>query len=129
MALFIVLFCCFSAVSASESVDDSVAVSDDVAMDEVVAEVDSGDESLSVQENEELESSDDDNNESLEVQDVEQVDDVDDSNSALAIEENDNDIALEDEVETQISVVVNPSPAVAGYPVSFSRCCWLSCYC
>ncbi|MDO5842891.1 MAG: hypothetical protein Q4Q24_06475 [Methanobrevibacter ruminantium] len=61
-ALFMVLLCCFSAVSASENVDDSVAVSDDVAMDEVVSEVDSDDESISVQENEEIESSDDEDN-------------------------------------------------------------------
>ena len=62
LALFMVLLCCFSAVSASENVDDSITVSDDVAVDEVVSEVDSDDESISVQENEEIESSDDEDN-------------------------------------------------------------------
>ena len=57
LALFMVLLCCFSAVSASENVDDSITVSDDVAVDEVVSEVDSDDESISVQENEEIGSS------------------------------------------------------------------------
>ena len=93
LALFMVLLCCFSAVSASENVDDSVSVSDDVAMDEVVSEVDSDDESISVQENEEIESSDDVDNESLEVSDIEEVDDVDDSSSVLSAEENDNEVS------------------------------------
>ena len=58
-----VLLCCFSAVSASENVDDSITVSDDV------------------------------NNESLEVSDVEEVDDVDDSSSVLSAEENDDEVS------------------------------------
>jgi len=93
LALFMILLCCFSAVGASENVDDSVSVSDDVAMDEVVSEVDSDDESISVQENEEIESSDDVDNESLEVSDVEEVDDVDDSSSVLSAEENENEVS------------------------------------
>ena len=88
-ALFMVLLCCFSAVSASEDVsDDTVAVSDDFAVDEVIGEVDSNDESLSIPD-EEILASDDSNNESLEINDVEEVDDVDNSSTALAAEEND----------------------------------------
>ena len=63
LALFMVLLCCFSAVSASENVHDSITVSDDV------------------------------NNESLEVSDVEEVDDVDDSSSVLSAEENDDEVS------------------------------------
>ena len=55
LALFMVLLCCFSAVSASENVDDSVAVSDDAAMDEVVSEVDSAGESISAENDENIE--------------------------------------------------------------------------
>lgn len=73
--LSMVLLCCFSAVSASENMDESVAtVSDDIAIDEVVSEVDSNDESIAV-----------DN--------VEQVANVDDSNSALGTKENDENIS------------------------------------
>ena len=92
-ALFMVLLCCFSAVSASEDVsDDTVAVSDDVAVDEVIGEVDSNDESLSIPD-EEILASDDSNNESLEINDVEEVDDVDNSSTALAAEENDDGLS------------------------------------
>ena len=73
--LSMVLLCCFSAVNASENMDDSIStVSDDIAIDEVVSEVDSGEESIAV-----------DN--------VEQVDDVDDSNSALAAKENEDNVS------------------------------------
>ena len=98
-----VLLCCFSAVSASENVDDSVSVSDDVAVDEVVSEVDSDDESISVQENEEIESSDDVNNESLEVSDVEEVDDADDSSSVLSAEENDDEVSGQTPINDMLS--------------------------
>ena len=72
--LFMVLLCCFSAVSASEDVsEDIVSVSDDAAMDEVVSEVDSGDESIKVSNDNGLESVDGSGNESLATQDVGQV--------------------------------------------------------
>lgn len=87
-SLFMVLLCCLSAVSASEDVtDDIVSVSDDVTVDEVVSEVDSDDEPISVSNDENLESVDDFGNESLAVQDEEQVDDVDDTTLTA---ENDN---------------------------------------
>ena len=107
-ALFMVLLCCFSAVSASEDVtDDAVAVSDDVTVDEVVSEVDSGDGSIATEDDESLESVDDSGNESLAVQDVEQVDDVD--NTTLTAEnENESDVndtnsTLTAEVDDELS--------------------------
>jgi hypothetical protein len=107
-ALFMVLLCCFSAVSASEDVtDDAVAVSDDATVDEVVSEVDSDDESIAVSNDENLESVDDSGNESLAVQDVEQVDDVD--NTTLTAEnENESDVndtnsTLTAEVDDELS--------------------------
>ncbi len=72
--LFMVLLCCFSAVSASEDVtDDIIAVSDDASVDEVVSEVDSDDESTKVLNDDGLESVDGSGNESLATQDVGQV--------------------------------------------------------
>lgn len=107
-ALFMVLLCCFSTVSASEDVtDDAVAVSDDVTVDEVVSEVDSGDGSIATEDDESLESVDDSGNESLAVQDVEQVDDVD--NTTLTAEnENESDVndtnsTLTAEVDDELS--------------------------
>ena len=116
-ALFMVLLCCFSAVSASEDVsDDTVAVSDDVAVDEVIGEVDSNDESLSIPD-EEILASDDSNNESLEINDVEEVDDVDNSSTALAAEENDDGLSGQSQKEdndcnkisNQFGIIQTPS--------------------
>ena len=83
-----VLLCCFSAVSASEDVTDDIsAISDDIAVDEVVSEVDSGDESIAASNDEDLESVDDSGNESLAVQDEEQVNDVEEVDSTLTAED------------------------------------------
>lgn len=114
LALFMVLLCCFSAVNASENVDNSITASDDVAVDEVVSEVDSDDESISVQENEEIESSDDVDNESLEVSDVEEVDDVDDSSSVLSAEENDNEVSGQTPNGDTIEIWVNKNVSSSG---------------
>ena len=89
-SLFIVLLCCFSAVSASEDVTNDISeVSDDVAVDEVVSEVDSDDESIAASIDEDLESVDDSGNESLAVQDEEPVNDVEEVDSTVTVE-NDN---------------------------------------
>ena len=80
----ILIFCIIGAASAAEDVstdvvdasDDAVAVSDDVAVDEVVSEVDSADESIAVENDKCLESVDDSVSDSLAVQDDEQANDV-----------------------------------------------------
>lgn len=87
-SLFMVLLYCFSAVSASEDVTDDIdAVSDDVAVDEVVYEVDSDDESITASNDGDLESVDDSGNESLAVQDEEQVNDEKEVDSTLTAED------------------------------------------
>jgi hypothetical protein len=102
LAIFLVFICCVSAASASEDVtDDIVSVSDDVTVDEVVSEVDSDDEPISVSNDENLESVDDSGNESLAVQDEEQVDDVDDTTLTA---ENDNGQTSSEEVSYNIYV-------------------------
>jgi 5-hydroxyisourate hydrolase-like protein (transthyretin family) len=79
-ALFMVLLCCFSSVSASEDVtDDTVAISHDTAMDEVVSVVDLGDKSIAIENDESLESVVDSGNESFAVQDVKLAGDVKDT--------------------------------------------------
>lgn len=83
-----VLLCCFSAVSASEiAADDVVAISDDIAVDEVVSEVDSDDESIAASNDEDLESVDDSGNGSLAVQDEQQVNDIEEVDSTLTAED------------------------------------------
>ena len=87
-ALFMVLLCCFSAVSASEDVTDDISViSDDVAVDEVVSVVDSDDGLIADSNDKNLESVDDSGNESLAVQDEEQVNDVEEVDSTLTAED------------------------------------------
>ena len=87
-SLFMVLLCCFSAVSASEDVTDNLGViSDDVAVDEVVSVVDSDDGLIAASNDENVESVDDSGNESLAVQDEEQVNDVEEVDSTLTAED------------------------------------------
>ena len=71
LALFMVLMCFFSVVSASEDVDDStITFSGDAAVNEVVSVVDLGDKSIAIENDESLGSVDDSTNESLAVQDT-----------------------------------------------------------
>ena len=72
VAIFLVLLCCLmGAASAAEDVSTDVVSDsvDDVAVDEVVSEVDSADDSIAAENDEDLESVDDSVSESLAVQD------------------------------------------------------------
>ena len=70
-ALFMVLMCFFSVVSASEDVDDdTVTFYGSAAVDEVVSVVDLGDKSIAIGNDESLESVDDSINESIAVRDT-----------------------------------------------------------
>ena len=76
VAIFLVLLCCLmGAASAAEDVSTDVVSDsvDDVAVDEVVSEVDSADDSIAAENDEDLESVDDSVSESLAVQDDEQT--------------------------------------------------------
>ena len=113
-ALFMVLLCCFSAVSASEDVSDDIgAVSDDVAVDEVVSEVDSDDESIAALNDENLESVDDSGNGSLAVQDEQQVNDIEEVDSTLTAED-DNGQTLELTPADTIYVNISSTNPVTG---------------
>ena len=108
-SLFMVLLCCFSAVSASEDVTDDIsAISDDIAVDEVVSEVDSDDESIAASNDEDLESVDDSGNESLAVQDEEQVNDVEEVDSTLTAED-DNGQTLKESNDGMTHIYVSPN--------------------
>ena len=69
MAIFLIFLLCFvGAVSATEDVtDDTVAVSDDVAVDEVVSEVDTSEESIATENNDVLAINADDENSDLSI--------------------------------------------------------------
>jgi hypothetical protein len=98
LALFMVLLCCFSAASASENVDESVAVSDDITIDNVVSEVDYNDELTAGNDIKQIETMDESDEESVEVQNNGEIEsddfnsdlgDIEDSKSTLSVKEND----------------------------------------
>ena len=92
-ALFMVLLCCFSSVNASEDVtEDTVAIFEGTAVDEVLSVVDSEDKSIAIGNDEHLESVDDSTNESLAVRDVGMAGGVGDT--ILTAENSDNNQKL-----------------------------------
>ena len=94
-ALFMVSLCCFSSVSASEDVtDDTVAIFDGVAVDEVVSGVYSEDKSIEIESYESLGFVDVSVNESLAVPNVKQVCGVEDTILTSEHSNNNNELIM-----------------------------------
>ena len=93
LTLIMVLLCCLSAVSASENVDDIIAVSDDAAMDEMISEVDFGDESISASNEEQV---------------------IGVGNSSALIAQENNDIKLASSVDDDSALIAQNDDELSG---------------